>query len=60
MDDQARELLKSKQEKNEHNQDMKKFVEGKDNAPDLEQGVSDQGRQPDQRNRMKEQENRIT
>ncbi|GGI98816.1 hypothetical protein [Paenibacillus hunanensis] len=59
MNDQARELLKSKQEKNEHNQDMKKFVEGKEHAPDLEQGVSDQN-QPDQQNRMKDQENRIT
>ncbi|MEW4368681.1 hypothetical protein [Paenibacillus kandeliae] len=59
MNDQAKELLKSKQEKDSHNQDMKKFVEGNNQAPDLEQGVSDQGRQPDQQNRMKDQENRL-
>lgn len=59
MNDQAKQLLKSKQEKDSHNQDMKRFVEGKNHAPDIDQSTSHQGRQLDQQNRMKDQENRL-
>lgn len=58
MSDQAKDLLQSKQEKDQHNQDTKNFVDGKEQSPDIDQGVSDQGRVPDEQHHMKDQENR--
>lgn len=60
MSDQAKDLLKSKQEKDEHNQDMRNFVEGKDGTPDPNDGqdIADQATLRDEQNRMKDQENR--